>query len=208
MKATDGKLGALTNFFIKHAVAIFLVATVVCLVLVASLTNAFKPNVVGVWLVVGILTSLLFSGVALVVVLAVAAVDKARHLRLITYEAKPDVRLRDRFAEEKIGIAEFYSPLLVPNNAMRFERCELSGPGSLFLDASDDLDGSVLQLCDLIVVKPGEKPQTAAVFTNATFRDCRFVNLVVYMTQDAATAWLAGQGGAAGGMFVAGNLEG
>ncbi|MEA4858404.1 MAG: hypothetical protein AAGU21_09880 [Solidesulfovibrio sp.] len=193
MGATEGKLGRITNFFIKHAVAIFLVATFVCLVLAASLTSSLKPNVVGVWLVVGILTSLLFSGVALVVVLAVAAVDKARRLRLISYEPKAETLRRDRFEREKLAVADFHSPLLVAHDGKRFEECGLAGPGSVYLDVSCEAGTSAFHLCDLIVVPEGEKPYTAAYFHNSVFRHCRFDNLVVYMTEAGAEKWLQGR---------------
>lgn len=205
MDRFEGKLGLMTTFFIRHAVAIFVIATVVCLVLVSSLTNALKPNVIGVWLVVGILTSLLFSGVALVVVLAVAAVNKARHLRVITYEDKAASNLRDRFSQEKLKVQDFYSPFFLVNANKTFSQCELQGPGALLLDASSVLADCAFHLCDLIMVEDGDKANTAAIFTHSTFQGCRFVNVVVYMPRTAARAWLDAQPEAAkGGICVVG----
>ena len=201
MAKYEGKLGQAANFFIKHAVAIFVVATVVCLLLVASLTNTLKPDVIGVWLVVGILTSLLFSGVALVVVLAVAAVDKARHLRVITYEDNKAASLRDRFEQEKIAVGDFASPLFRVNDNKRFEHCEVHGPGSLLLQDGCTLEGNTLHLCDVVVVKAGVRTNTAAAFRNTTFRNCRFVSLVIYMPDTMAAQWLEARSGATADEF-------
>lgn len=189
MGRTEGRLGLITNFFIRHAVVIFLVATVVCLILISYLTNTLKPHVIGVWLVVGILTSLLFSGVALVVVLAVAAVDKARHLRVITYEDKASVSLRNRFEQEKLKVADFYSPLFIVNENKQFFQCELQGPGAVFFQEGDTLDDCAFRLCDLVVVGEGERLNTAAYFKGSAFHGCRFVNMVLYMPEAMARQW-------------------
>jgi hypothetical protein len=205
MGRTEGKLGLLTNFFIKHSVAIFVITTAICLILISYLTNTLKPNVIGIWLVVGILTSLLFSGVALVVVLAVAAVDKARHLRVITYEDKTGTNLRDHFEQEKLKVEDFYSPLFLVNANKNFVQCELRGPGSMFFQESDLFESCQFHLCDLVIVQEGDKANTAAYFKGSTFRHCRFVNIVLYMPQLVAKRWLETQSGRDNGeIFVVG----
>ena len=195
MGTSDGRLGAVANFFIKHALAIFLVATLVCLLLVASLTSVLRPHVVGAWLLVGILTSLLFSGVALVVVLAMAAVDKVRHLKLITSQDKQSLALRERFELEKIGAADLYSPYFRVHEGKRFVKCELIGPGSIFLQDSSTLEDCSFHLCDIVVVAADERVNTAAYFQHSTFTGCRFVNLVIYMTEAMSAGALGGRCG-------------
>jgi hypothetical protein len=183
MKRAEGKWDALTSFFIKHAAAIFVIATVICLVLITYLTNHLKPTVIGAWVIVGILTSLLFSGVALVVVLAVAAVEKASHLRVITYEPHGSDKLRDRFEREKIKVENFYSPFFLLNENKYFEDCEIQGPGSILFLGASSLDGCVFKMCDYIVVKEGDKINTAAQFKNSTFKGCKFFDVALYLPE-------------------------
>ena len=40
------------RFFIKHSLAIFVIATVCCLSFAVYFTNSFKPNVFGTWIMV------------------------------------------------------------------------------------------------------------------------------------------------------------
>ncbi|UJX41168.1 hypothetical protein K9F62_00225 [Desulfovibrio sp. JY] len=188
MSKTEGIWNALSSFFIKHSTTIFVIATIICLVLITYLTNHLRPYVVGAWVVVGILTSLLFSGVALVVVLAVAAVQKARHLRLITYEPNGANTLRASFENEKIRLGEFYSPYLVPNEGKTFTHCEIEGPGGLLFRGTSRLERCRFTLCDVIVVNEGDKVNTAAHFVDGTFTDCHFVNVALYLTQETAAA--------------------
>lgn len=183
MDKTEGTWNALTNFFIKNSVAIFVVATASCLILITYLTNHLKLYVIGAWVVVGILTSLMFSGVALVVVLAVAAVEKARHLRVITYEPPASNKLKDSFERERVKIVDFYSPFFVINDNKRFDNCEILGPGSILLLGSSSLNGCIFKMCDFIVVKETDKVNTAAHFNDATFTECKFFNVSIYLTE-------------------------
>lgn len=187
MEKQQGTRDAFTQFFIKHAVAIFLVATVVCLLLAAFLTNALKPNVVGVWLVVGILTSLLFSGVALVVVLAITAVDKARRLRIISLDTQADLDLKDRFEGEKLRIEGFYCPPPLKNSGKTFVGCELRGPGAVRFASNITLSECVFQLCDFVVLEDLCRTNTAAVFTDSTFTRCTWVKTTVFVSKAVAS---------------------
>ena len=180
------KGNALTTFFIKHAVAIFVIATACCLSLIAYLTNSFKPNVLGTWIIVGILTSLLFSGVALIVVLAVAAVDKARKY-IIAYQPQEGITLKDRYEQERIRISDFFSAFLLVNENKEFEDCEIQGPGSIYLLEDSDLDNCTFKLCDWIVVKNDATVNTAAHFRHTTFSKCKFFNVAIYMSQETAS---------------------
>lgn len=198
---------SLTSFFIRHSMAIFLVATVVCLVLAGYLTNHLKPHVIGVWVVVGILTSLLFSGVALVVVLAVAAVEKARHLKLIAYEPFANTNAKENFDGEKVKMLDFYSPFSIVNNNKYFKNCEIEGPGNVFLDDSNTFENCSFHLCDCILVDAADRVKTAAVFGQSTFVGCRFVNVAFFMTENVARKILASQDAATTGdalVFVGG----
>jgi len=185
MNKTGKTWNSLTNFFIKHSVAIFVIATIICLVLITYLTNHLKLYVVGAWVIVGILTSLLFSGVALVVVLAVAAVEKARNLRVITYEPHVSNKLKDHFEKESVKAGDFYLPFPFVNENKYFENCEIQGPGSmLFLDSS--LDGCVFHMCDFIVVENDDTINAAAIFKSSTFRGCRFLRTALYLPENMA----------------------
>jgi len=186
MNKAEKRLGLLTNFFINHSVTIFVVATVSCLVLIAYFTNHFKPSVFGVWLVVGILTSLLFSGVGLVVVLAVAAVEKARHMRFITYDSQTTVNIKDHFVGERVTMDYFRSLASPVNGKKIFENCEIHGPGSIFLYKSNHLEGCTFNLCDLVVVNETDNVNTAIYFVESIFKACRFSNMVIWLTDDMA----------------------
>lgn len=188
MGKAETKWDWLATFFIKHAVTIFVIATVVCLALITYLTNHLTPYVIGAWVVVGILTSLLFSGVALVVVLAVAAVDKARHLKVLTYEPQSHAVLKDRFERERIAVADFYSPYLVARENKRFIACEVQGPGGIQLLGESMLEDCIMQRCDYIVVNEGDVVNTAAHFKDTVFTSCTFVNVALYVTSATAEA--------------------
>ena len=185
MNKAEGKLGLLTNFFIQHSVKIFVIATVSCLVLIAYLTSYFNPSAIGAWLVVGILTSLLFSGVALVVVLAVAAVEKAWHMRLITYKPQAST-LKDRFIRETVRADDFHLTPLLANGKKYFENCEVHGPGSMFFLKSNHIDGCSFHQCDLVIVNETDKLNTASYFSDSIFKECVFINMVIWITKDMA----------------------
>jgi hypothetical protein len=185
MNRTESLGTLFVNFFIKHSVAIFIVATACCLILISYITNYFNPNVIGAWLLVGILTSLLFSGVALVVVLAVAAFEKARHLRVITYEPHLTNVTKEVFERERINIGEFYSPFFISDNKL-FKECEIQGPGSIQFIGLNNMNECSFHMCDYIVVKDDDKLNTSAHFTNATFTKCKFVNVALYMPKGMA----------------------
>ena len=175
----------LATFFIKHSLAIFVIATVCCLSLIVYYTNSFKPYVFGMWMIVGISMSLLFSGVALVVILAVAAVDRARKY-IIAYQPQEGMTLKGRYENERIRISDFFSAFLHVNENVSFENCEIQGPGSIYLLENSDLDGCTFKLCDWIVVKGDASVNTAAHFRGAVFRNCNFFNVAIYMTQESA----------------------
>ncbi|KHK03387.1 hypothetical protein [Desulfovibrio sp. TomC] len=179
------KGNALTTFFIKHSLAIFVIATACCLSLIVYFTNSFKPNVLGTWMIVGILTSLLFSGVALVVILAVAAVEKARKY-IIAYQPQEGVTLKGRYEKERIRVSDFFSAFLLVNENITFENCEIQGPGSIYLLENSDLDNCTFKLCDWIVVKGEVTVNTAAHFRNTDFLNCNFFNVAIYMSQETA----------------------
>ncbi|WP_300156217.1 hypothetical protein [Solidesulfovibrio sp.] len=186
MDRPQGSWEAATQFFIRHAVAIFLVATVVCLLLAGYLTNYLNPSVVGVWVVVGLLTSLLFSGVALVVVLAVAAVDKARRLRLVSLEPRADMAFTDRFANEKLRVEDFYCPHPLKNEGKAFMDCELRGPGAARFGKGVSLEACTFQLCDFVVLEDLCRTNTAAVFADSSFTRCKWVKVTVFVSKAVA----------------------
>jgi hypothetical protein len=174
-----------TSFFIKHSLAIFVIATVCCLTLIVYSTNSIKPYVFGMWMIVGILTSLLFSGVALVVVLAAAAVEKARKY-IIAYQPQEGISLKERYEKERIRVSDFFSAFLMVNENITFEKCEIQGPGSIYLLENSDLDNCTFKLCDWIVVKSNASVNTAAHFRNTVFLECSFFNVAIYMSQETA----------------------
>jgi hypothetical protein len=186
MKRTETVLSSLSDFFIQHAIVIFLLATGGCLFLVAYMADYLKPNVIEAWVLVGILTTLLFSGVALVVLLGVAAFQKARSLKIITFEPRPPSPFTSQFEQERIKIANFYSPFLVPNENKSFKDCEIYGPGSiLFLDSNAVSDCS-FHMCDYVVIKEGAKINTAAYFAKSSFIGCKFFNITFYIPETLA----------------------
>lgn len=198
MDKPEGRWNALTSFFIRHSVAIFVVATACCLLLITYLTNHLKPDVVGAWVIVGILTSLLFSGVALVVVLAIAAVDKLRHLKVITFESQPNGTVKDRFERERLKAVDFYPPFFPINENKTFVNCEIEGPGSMLFLGTSSLTSCVFNLCDVIVVGEGVTVNTAAQFKDSTFSGCHFYNVALYMSADMAARLLASYKAATG----------
>ncbi len=185
MNRDTGMWDAVVNFFIRRAFAIFVVATVVCLALVASLTNELNPQVMGVWVTVGILTSLLVSGVALVVVLAVAAVRKARDF-IVAFEPDKKLYAKDRFERERVNISDFYSKYAVVHENKTFEDCEIQGPGAIYLHENCDMPQLACSISDFMVVKDGAVINSAAHFRNTSFRNCKFSFVVVFATEETA----------------------
>jgi len=197
MFKSDGKLGTMANFFIKHALAIFVAATVCCLILVASLTSYMKPPVFGAWLIVGIMTTLLLSGVALVVALAVAAFEKARRAGLVASPRQPRTQDKDAFIMERIKVEDFYLQPSLLNERKIFENCEILGPGSMCLHQSNVVQGCSFQQCDLVLAADPDQITAAACFMDSTFKGCRFVNMTIWLHRELAER-LAAQSAEAG----------
>lgn len=185
MNRESGTWDKLASFVIRHAVVIFVVATGICLTLIAYLTNALNPAVVGVWIIVGILTSLLVSGVTLVVALAVAAVKKARHF-VLAFEPDKHLYDKDHFERERINIADFYSKYAVVHENKSFQDCEIQGPGVIYLRENCEMPQMACAISDFVVIGEGSVINSAAHFRNTSFRNCKFSFVVVFTTEETA----------------------
>jgi len=185
MDKGTGPREGFSGFFIRHAWAIFIIATLVCLALIARLTNALNPQVVGVWITVGILTTLLLSGVALVVILGAAAVRKARTY-VLAFEPDKELYAKDRYERERVHIADFYSKYAAVHEGKTFVDCEILGPGAIYLHENCDMPQLACSISDFIVIRQGDVISAAAHFSNTSFRNCKFSNVVVFATEETA----------------------
>ncbi len=101
----------------------------------------------------------------------------SRYISAVIERPKNVNPLRDNFEKEKILLSDFYSPFSIHNERKTFKNCEIHGPGSLLMAQRSNLIGPHMHQCDMIIFDPTKPVQSAVIFSETSFFECKFFNL-------------------------------
>jgi hypothetical protein len=191
-------LGSLYNWANKHGRAISLVASVSWALAGGAITawgahaaSIFAQYTPFSWVCAGMLGALAATGS-----LALIGIFRAKlaQAQVMEFARKPPTTvnpLRSNFEREKINLSDFWSFFVETRTykGVVFRQCDIFGPGSIILHNGTTFAFNHVGTCDLICVR-NVTINTAIVFTDTLFRECRFVNVSIFMTPDVAAAMI------------------
>ncbi|MEX2138229.1 MAG: hypothetical protein WD894_03155 [Pirellulales bacterium] len=100
--------------------------------------------------------------------------------RALTADINP---LDDHFTRRRIKLIDFFHPFYRPNQAVKFQDCELFGPAVIYLRTGVTFLHSELLSCEAVIVKPNSKVVGATVFESCTFERCKIYGVTFFLSK-------------------------
>jgi len=131
------------------------------------------------WVVAALALGLIAALTALVVAWAGWSLSRWRFTKRLTETAAINP-LDGRFERKRIRVSDFFAPYGEPIVAASFIKCELVGPGAIYL-RNGQVPGTRFESCEIVIVRPGATIIGGTVFEHPTFHECVFVGVTLLL---------------------------